>query len=296
MAVTRDPELAERMRVMRLHGMSRDAFDRFTSKTPAWYYEVVAPGFKYNLTDTAAALGLVQLQRLPQFVQRRQHLAARYQAQLAPCPWCCLQTRRRAMCMPGTCTWCGWRRSRAWAETNSSRRCRNAALAPACTMCRCTATPTGATATDWHARAVSAGRCGLPGHAQPAAVHRDAGCRPGPGDRRAARHPRLMAKRLFDIAFALLALVLLGPAAAGRGAVGAARFARAGALPPAARGARWPAVRHLQVPHHAHVGAEAAGPADHRGGKTPASPARALGCAAASWTSCRSSSTCCAAT
>jgi dTDP-4-amino-4,6-dideoxygalactose transaminase len=86
MAVTRDPELAERMRVMRLHGMSRDAFDRFTSKTPAWYYEVVAPGFKYNLTDTAAALGVVQLQRLPQFVQRRQHLAARYQAQLAPLP------------------------------------------------------------------------------------------------------------------------------------------------------------------------------------------------------------------
>ncbi|ART49064.1 DegT/DnrJ/EryC1/StrS family aminotransferase [Acidovorax carolinensis] len=86
MAVTRDPKLAERMRVMRLHGMSRDAFDRFTSKTPAWYYEVVAPGFKYNLTDTAAALGLVQLQRLPQFVQRRALLAQRYQAQLAHLP------------------------------------------------------------------------------------------------------------------------------------------------------------------------------------------------------------------
>ena len=86
MAVTRDPKLAERMRVMRLHGMSRDAFDRFTSKTPAWYYEVVAPGFKYNLTDTAAALGLVQLQRLPQFLERRQHLAARYHAQLAGLP------------------------------------------------------------------------------------------------------------------------------------------------------------------------------------------------------------------
>ena len=86
MAVTRNPQLADRMRVMRLHGMSRDAFDRFTSKTPAWYYEVVAPGFKYNLTDIAAALGLVQLQRLPQFLQRRQHLAARYQKQLAGLP------------------------------------------------------------------------------------------------------------------------------------------------------------------------------------------------------------------
>ncbi|MBS0508181.1 MAG: DegT/DnrJ/EryC1/StrS family aminotransferase [Proteobacteria bacterium] len=86
MAVTRNPALAERMRVMRLHGINRDAFDRFTSKTPAWYYEVVAPGFKYNLTDIAAALGLVQLQRLPQFLERRQHLAARYQAKLAGLP------------------------------------------------------------------------------------------------------------------------------------------------------------------------------------------------------------------
>ena len=86
MAVTRDPKLVERMRVMRLHGMSRDAFDRFSSKTPAWYYEIVAPGFKYNMTDIAAAMGVEQLARLPQFVQRRQHLAARYQAQLADLP------------------------------------------------------------------------------------------------------------------------------------------------------------------------------------------------------------------
>lgn len=86
MAITRDPALAERMRVMRLHGMSRDAFDRFTSRTPAWYYEVVAPGFKYNLTDIAAALGLAQLRRLPQFLARRQQLAGRYHAALAGLP------------------------------------------------------------------------------------------------------------------------------------------------------------------------------------------------------------------
>lgn len=86
MVVTRQSHLAERMRVMRLHGMSRDAFDRFTSQTPAWYYEVVAPGFKYNLTDIAAALGGVQLARLPGFAQRRQHLAGRYHAQLANLP------------------------------------------------------------------------------------------------------------------------------------------------------------------------------------------------------------------
>ncbi len=86
MAVTCDPTLAERMRIMRLHGMSRDAFDRFTSKTPAWYYEVVAPGFKYNMTDVAAAMGVVQLARLPQFVEHRQYLAARYNSQLAALP------------------------------------------------------------------------------------------------------------------------------------------------------------------------------------------------------------------
>lgn len=78
MVVTRHPELAARMRVMRLHGMNRDAFDRFVSKTPAWYYEVIAPGFKYNLTDIASALGLVQLGKLPSFVARRQQLAKRY--------------------------------------------------------------------------------------------------------------------------------------------------------------------------------------------------------------------------
>jgi dTDP-4-amino-4,6-dideoxygalactose transaminase len=86
MAVTRDPELAKRMRVMRLHGMNRDAFDRFTSKTPAWYYEVVAPGFKYNMTDVAAAMGVQQLARLPAFVQRRQYLAQRYHAGLRDLP------------------------------------------------------------------------------------------------------------------------------------------------------------------------------------------------------------------
>jgi dTDP-4-amino-4,6-dideoxygalactose transaminase len=61
MLVTRDEALARRAKVMRLHGMSRDAFDRFTAKVPSWYYEIVAPGFKYNLTDIGAALGLQQL-------------------------------------------------------------------------------------------------------------------------------------------------------------------------------------------------------------------------------------------
>ena len=86
MVVTRHPELAKRMKVMRLHGMSWDAFDRFSSKTPAWYYEIVAPGYKYNLTDIASAMGIHQLAKLPRFLKRRQHLAARYVDKLAALP------------------------------------------------------------------------------------------------------------------------------------------------------------------------------------------------------------------
>lgn len=86
MVVTRDEQLAARMKVMRLHGISRDAFDRFTSRTPAWYYEIVAPGFKYNMTDMAAALGRVQLTRLSAFAERRRRLAARYLDELKNLP------------------------------------------------------------------------------------------------------------------------------------------------------------------------------------------------------------------
>jgi len=86
MAVTRDPELAERMKVMRLHGINRDTFERFRSEKPAWYYEVVAPGYKYNLTDIASAIGIHQLAKLPSFLERRKYLAARYLAELANLP------------------------------------------------------------------------------------------------------------------------------------------------------------------------------------------------------------------
>lgn len=86
MLVTRDEALAKRARVMRLHGMSRDAFDRFTATVPAWYYEIVAPGFKYNLTDIAAALGLHQLRRARAFQDRRAAIAAAYHAAFADLP------------------------------------------------------------------------------------------------------------------------------------------------------------------------------------------------------------------
>jgi dTDP-4-amino-4,6-dideoxygalactose transaminase len=86
MLVTRDAALARRAKVMRLHGMSRDAFDRFTATVPSWYYEIVAPGFKYNLTDIAAALGLHQLAKARAFQARREAIARQYDAALAGLP------------------------------------------------------------------------------------------------------------------------------------------------------------------------------------------------------------------
>lgn len=86
MVVTRNPEIAQRCRTMRLHGISRDAFDRYTSSKPAWYYEVVAPGFKYNMTDMAAALGIHQLKKAWKFQERRAEMAGQYDHELAGLP------------------------------------------------------------------------------------------------------------------------------------------------------------------------------------------------------------------
>lgn len=78
MLVTRNAELASRARTMRLHGISRDVFSRYTSKVPAWKYEVVAPGFKYNMTDIAAAIGTVQLERAEEMRAARERIAEQY--------------------------------------------------------------------------------------------------------------------------------------------------------------------------------------------------------------------------
>jgi dTDP-4-amino-4,6-dideoxygalactose transaminase len=78
MVVTRDHRLAERCRRMRLHGIDRDAFDRYRSDRPAWFYEVVAPGYKYNMTDLAASLGIHQLRKVRAMQARRAEIGARY--------------------------------------------------------------------------------------------------------------------------------------------------------------------------------------------------------------------------
>jgi dTDP-4-amino-4,6-dideoxygalactose transaminase len=77
--LTADPERASRARVLSLHGMSRDAWKRYTA-SGSWSYEVAVPGFKYNMTDLEAALGIHQLRRLPEMNRRRAAIAARYDA------------------------------------------------------------------------------------------------------------------------------------------------------------------------------------------------------------------------
>ena len=75
--LTGPPELIDEARIWSLHGMSRDAWNRYGAKG-SWFYEVVRSGFKYNLTDIAAALGLVQLRKLEGFQSRRAEIARRY--------------------------------------------------------------------------------------------------------------------------------------------------------------------------------------------------------------------------
>ena len=82
MATTANEELAERMRVMSLHGLSQDAWKRF-SKGGSWDYRILAPGFKYNLTDVAAAIGIHQLARAEQMRKEREAVARRFLEALA---------------------------------------------------------------------------------------------------------------------------------------------------------------------------------------------------------------------
>ncbi len=85
MVTTNSRELADRVRLMSLHGISKDAWKRFSAEG-SWYYEILEPGYKSNMTDIAAALGLCQLTRCEDFWLRRQEIAARYNAAFADVP------------------------------------------------------------------------------------------------------------------------------------------------------------------------------------------------------------------
>ncbi|MBN2744032.1 MAG: DegT/DnrJ/EryC1/StrS family aminotransferase [Marinilabiliaceae bacterium] len=89
MLTTNDEEIFRRVKIMRLHGINRDVWDRFTSDKPSWEYDVVAPGFKYNMPDLNAAIGLAQMERAEMFRADRQRIAEYYYKELADLP--CLE-------------------------------------------------------------------------------------------------------------------------------------------------------------------------------------------------------------
>ncbi len=86
MLVTKNQAIAQRARVMRTHGIDRDAFSRTSAPSHTWRYEVIAPGFKYNMTDIAAAIGISQLARTNALLSRRQALVRRYNEGLEGLP------------------------------------------------------------------------------------------------------------------------------------------------------------------------------------------------------------------
>jgi perosamine synthetase len=85
MICTDNDAWADRCRIMALHGISRDAWKRYTAEG-SWFYEILAPGYKYNLTDVAAAMGLAQLAKAERMWQRRRAIAQRFNAAFSQLP------------------------------------------------------------------------------------------------------------------------------------------------------------------------------------------------------------------
>lgn len=88
MVCTDSDTLAERISIMRLHGIDREAWERYSTPGASWYYEVVAAGFKYNMPDLAAALGRAQLSRAEEMLDRRREIARHYIEELKGCGFC----------------------------------------------------------------------------------------------------------------------------------------------------------------------------------------------------------------
>ena len=107
-ALTNDPKLAERMTMLRTHGITRDP-NRFLERDPApWHYEQQMLGFNYRMTDIHATLGISQLARLKDYVERRNALAARYDSPSATSRCNCRQFSGRTA-RHFICTWCDCR-------------------------------------------------------------------------------------------------------------------------------------------------------------------------------------------
>ena len=292
MVVTRDDALAQRIKVMRLHGISRDAFDRFTAKVPSWYYEIVAPGFKYNLTDIASAhRASTSCKRAREFQQQpRRRIAHGLRPARSPaCRWCCRRGRRRATCTPGTSTWCAWPTQRRIARDTFIEQLFAAGIGCSVHYIPLHLQPYWRDRYAPARRAVPAQPARLRAHGQPADVlAHDRGRRAA--RRRGAARAALARLRPCSSACSTCVasaagLLLLAPLFALIARGHQARVARPGVLPPGARRPPRPALPHLQVPHH---DAWRRPPAACRSPwpATRASRASARSCAAASSTSC----------
>jgi len=85
MVTTNDDALAKRITQMRLHGMDRDAWDRYTSDKASWEYDIIAPGFKSNLPDVLSAIGRVQLKKADLFAEKRKKIVKKYNEAFKDC-------------------------------------------------------------------------------------------------------------------------------------------------------------------------------------------------------------------
>ena len=157
MVTTHDEELSDRMRVMSLHGLSKQAWNRYSGGT--WKYDIVAPGFKYNLTDMAAAMGRVQLGSRGPDVQATSRDRRASTTPHSPVSGCSSAPRSRPIgTRRGTSTRFGWPDPTArLTVTVSSRHSRPAESGRACTSSRCTCTATTA-------RPMGAGQRTIPSH------------------------------------------------------------------------------------------------------------------------------------
>jgi dTDP-4-amino-4,6-dideoxygalactose transaminase len=101
MVCTDNDDIAERVKLMRLHGINRDVWDRYSTGA-SWEYDIVAPGFKYNMSDIAAAIGIHQLNKVELFRKKRQRIAQIYYNELENIPGCILQ---KAKCKKEEHSW-----------------------------------------------------------------------------------------------------------------------------------------------------------------------------------------------
>jgi len=97
MVTTDNDELAEKIRIMCLHGISKDAWKRYSSEG-SWYYEILYPGYKYNMTDIQASIGIHQLKKIGRMQKRREEVAKRYTEAFEDMPEITIPTVKKYAC------------------------------------------------------------------------------------------------------------------------------------------------------------------------------------------------------